>query len=417
MKMVIAMVSSTCWTPVLASSVNASVQFVHAREYKGENCITRTPANDHTRGCTDEEGRDNCHRTMNECTFLEKHYNAPGGTKKWIVKNNSIYEQVFTKNGSKCSGAPDRERTAMAGATLGSANCSSRPGQSFSHVTVQQIPKTRVGTMKYFTDSACTQSVDGLSKSFTWPEAKWKEQFECKSSHEVEHWKGKNSQIPTSAVSMRYMCQNKYEMAAFYDAANCAGCPKTVLDKKLFEGDDGGCQSVPGSGGHYSKSFVCANMEDTKCSPQTEKGTTGATTYTASVTAEMSCGDADKVIASSDAKVAFAKAFEKVMKTATLKNIELEKVGCPRRLNDDVRRLSTTGVKGVFTYTSTTTDQINANTFNTELNTQLTAKDLPVATKTTSQAPVVAGQTSSAMKAQAVSFFLALLGVCVGGQP
>jgi len=139
------------------------------------------------------------------------------------------------------------------------------------------------------------------------------------------------------------------------------------------------------------------------------KGTTGAKTYTASVTAEMNCSDADQVILGSNGTKAFEEAFNKVMKKATLKNTKLEKVGCSRRLNEDVRRLSTTGVQGVFTYTSTTDDKIDANAFKSELDLQLTAMGLPKSTKVTSQAPVEQTKTSSAMKSQAVSFFVAVL--------
>merc|ERR1712129_134015 len=77
----------------------------------------------------------------------------------------------------------------------------------------------------------------------------------------------------------------------------------------------------------------------------TASGTTGSpTTHKASIRAEMPCTDADKVLANKTGTEAFKTAFKQNsgMSGATLKkDPTLKKFGCPRRLKDGARKLST----------------------------------------------------------------------------
>jgi len=106
-------------------------------------------------------------------------------------------------------------------------------------------------------------------------------------------------------------------------------------------------------------------------------------TYKTSVTAEMTCVNADKVIKSAAGTKAFEDAFKKTMPGATISQTKLSKVGC-RRLSDGVRRLATTGVQADFTYTSTASTQPDGAAFKTALNTELKKNALPEATSVTS---------------------------------
>jgi hypothetical protein len=152
-------------------------------------------------------------------------------------------------------------------------------------------------------------------------------------------------------------------------------------------------------------------------------------TYKTTVTAQMTCADADKVMADkTKATKAFENAFKKKMLGVTMSNTHVQKVGC-RRLQDGARKLSGSGIQADFTYTSTQQKTLDDAAFKTEVNTELQAVGLPATagvlstttvqtTSTTKQSTTKQATTkqattkeeaSSAMKTQVVSVSLASL--------
>jgi len=145
-------------------------------------------------------------------------------------------------------------------------------------LTIGHITKKPLGFYRYYKDSACTQSLEGVGKSFI-PDPAWKvvdnQPGECKHSHEIDHMKEKDSRIPKSVVSGRHVCKSKLAMTAFYETANCAGCPSVVVPYSNT-GHPDSCRAtkeVEGNAGgqSYRKGFVCENIEDTQqCGPQSQ---------------------------------------------------------------------------------------------------------------------------------------------------
>eukprot|EP00419_Tripos_fusus_P042142 CAMPEP_0172790090 /NCGR_PEP_ID=MMETSP1074-20121228/207787_1 /TAXON_ID=2916 /ORGANISM="Ceratium fusus, Strain PA161109" /LENGTH=507 /DNA_ID=CAMNT_0013627133 /DNA_START=15 /DNA_END=1535 /DNA_ORIENTATION=+ len=192
---------------------------------------------------------------------------------------------------------------------------------------------------------------------------------------------------------------------------DCTSCPYTVAE------GDGKCAEYYGINMKFTytgsiplptapgtlpsvKKGACATGEQAPTASTTNgpnKNTTGGgkfsnsttkKTYTTSVTAEMSCDNAEKVIKSgATGKEAFEKALKKAIPDATISKTELKKVGC-RRLSDGFRRLAKTGLQADFTYTSTQSAKPDGNTFLTAVNEDLKNKTLPEATSATSTAPV-----------------------------
>jgi hypothetical protein len=191
----------------------------------------------------------------------------------------------------------------------------------------------------------------------------------------------------------------------------------TVVNLKSLD-TQGVSTSKSGPGVSTSKS---GPKLGSNASGTTASGTTGSpTTHKASIRAEMPCTDADKVLANKTGTEAFKTAFKQNsgMSGATLKkDPTLKKFGCPRRLKDGARKLSTTGIEAEFEYTTTSTQpsQLDATAFKNAVNTELTNAELPVTTGVTditpsSTTPSSTKKTaSSAMKMQVVSISLTSL--------
>jgi len=140
-----------------------------------------------------------------------------------------------------------------------------------------------------------------------------------------------------------------------------------------------------------------------------------ATTHKVSVQAAMSCTDADKVLADNDGTEAFNTAFKQQMSGVTLSPTKLRKFGC-RRLKDGARKLSTTGIKADFEYTTTSNQpkQLDTTAFKTAVNTELYLAGLPETTGVTAVMPSSSTQpstetVSSAKKTQVLCIALTSL--------
>jgi len=132
-------------------------------------------------------------------------------------------------------------------------------------------------------------------------------------------------------------------------------------------------------------------------------------TYKTSVKAVMGCSDAQKVVDSPQGKEIFANALTQTITDATVSDTQLSRFGCSARRLSKVRRLSTTGVQADFTYTSASSAALDATSFKTSVNQGLTGASLPTTSDVQATAPAVQGTTSSAMRAQVVSFSMTLL--------
>jgi len=243
----------------------SSVKFVFFSVYSDDKCTTPYAEP----GCSNEPGFDDCYYMLDQCSYLPSWAQKPGGTWKYVVKNNKIFQQMWNTAGSNCCGVPDSSHSNdLSGATINSSVCVYHHEQFLKDVTIGHMTKKRLGLYRYYKDSACTQSVEGVGLSFMHDNPAG----ECKQTYEMDYMKQNDSRIPKSVVSGRDVCKSKLAMTAFYETANCAGCPSVVLPRYISADDANACKLQPEAGGQsYRKGFVCENMKDTQqCGPQSQ---------------------------------------------------------------------------------------------------------------------------------------------------
>jgi hypothetical protein len=234
------MMTSTCWKPVLASSVKN----VFYRAYSDSSCSTPESWCD---SYTDKR----CRRSLDEC--YARGYD--GKMEKHVERNNKIYQQLWS-NSATCSGAPTTETEPFGGVTVPSASCTRQSVYSttwYKDVTVGQIPANQCEVVKFFNDTACNQSLG--SKSQCSDKVKGPNP---RCAPVDPRWK-QNPQVPGSAVSMRQICKHKENLYLFYETADCAGCPKI----SLAYGKDFGIQYCEVDGFVRKSTLQCENIPDT----------------------------------------------------------------------------------------------------------------------------------------------------------
>jgi len=239
MKMFITMMTSTCWKPVLASSVKT----YSFRVYSDSSCSTPM-------GWCDSFSDKRCRLSMDEC-----HAGGPDGKmKKHVEKNNKIYEQVWS-NSATCSGAPTTETEELGGATVSSANCTRRDSAWYKDLTIEQVPANQCAVLRFFSGTACDQPL-GSGIGSTCSNKVMGANPVC---GPVSSGFKTQPNVPGSAVSLLRICKNKKDLILLYETADCAGCPTYTLDYWK----DFGCKTCEVNGIVRQCTFQCENAPDT----------------------------------------------------------------------------------------------------------------------------------------------------------